>query len=44
VPWSPGEAGTKRRLGSMVGEIEVPDDFDRMGRREIERLFGRIPR
>jgi prevent-host-death family protein len=29
-----------RRLGFMVGEIDVPDDFDRMGRTEIERLFG----
>ena len=28
-----------RRLGFMKGEIAVPDDFDRMGRREIERLF-----
>ena len=29
-----------RRLGFMVGEIAVPDDFDRMGAAEIERLFG----
>lgn len=29
-----------RRLGFMVGEISVPDDFDRMGAAEIERLFG----
>ncbi len=29
-----------RRLGFMVGEIAVPDDFDRMGSTEIERLFG----
>ena len=28
------------RLGFMAGEIEVPDDFDRMGQREIEDLFG----
>lgn len=34
------EAGQQRRLGFMVGEIIVPDDFDRMGSEEIEQLFG----
>jgi len=29
-----------RRLGFMVGQIAVPDDFDRMGKEEIERMFG----
>ncbi len=29
-----------RRLGFMVGQIAVPDDFDRMGEAEIGRLFG----
>ena len=29
-----------RRLGFMEGEISVPDDFDRMGQEEIERIFG----
>ena len=29
-----------RRLGFMAGQISVPDDFDRMGRKEIERIFG----
>ena len=33
-------AKVSRRLGFMSGEIEVPDDFDRMGADEIERLFG----
>jgi prevent-host-death family protein len=28
-----------KRLGFMIGQIEVPDDFDTMGQREIERLF-----
>ena len=28
-----------RRLGFMAGQIAVPNDFDRMGRKEIERLF-----
>lgn len=34
------EASRMRRFGFMAGEIEVPDDFDRMGGGEIERLFG----
>lgn len=29
-----------RRLGFMAGLISVPDDFDRMGKREIEQIFG----
>ena len=29
-----------RRLGFLMGQISVPDDFERMGRKEIERLFG----
>ena len=29
-----------RRLGFMAGQISVPDDFDQMGREEIERIFG----
>lgn len=33
-------AGQVRRLGFMVGEIAVPDDFDRMGSLEVARLFG----
>jgi len=28
-----------RRLGFMTGQISVPDDFDRMGKEEIERIF-----
>lgn len=34
------EAGETRRLGFLEGEIEVPDDFDRMGEAEIEDAFG----
>lgn len=30
----------QRRLGFMAGQVSVPDDFDRMGSREIEQLFG----
>ena len=33
---SPGAA---RRVGFMSGKISVPEDFDRMGREEIEALF-----
>lgn len=29
-----------QRLGFLKGEIEMPDDFDRMGDREIAALFG----
>lgn len=29
-----------KRLGFLKGEIKVPDDFDRMGEREIAALFG----
>lgn len=29
-----------RRLGFLAGQIAVPEDFDRMGSAEIERLFG----
>lgn len=31
---------TPQRLGFLAGEIDVPDDFDRMADREIEALFG----
>jgi len=33
----------KRRLGFMAGQFSVPDDFDEMGRADIERLFGGDP-
>jgi antitoxin (DNA-binding transcriptional repressor) of toxin-antitoxin stability system len=33
-------AGQIRRLGFMEGQIAVPDDFDSMGAKEIELLFG----
>ncbi len=34
------EPGQVKRLGFMAGQIAVPDDFDRMGRAEIEQLCG----
>ncbi len=33
-------AGQIRRPGFMAGQITVPDDFDNMGAKEIELLFG----
>jgi prevent-host-death family protein len=29
-----------RRTGFLGGQIKVPEDFDRMGSSEIEKLFG----
>jgi len=31
--------GKKQRLGMLAGQIQVPDDFDRMGEDEIVALF-----
>lgn len=33
-------ASQVQRLGFMADEIEVPDDFDRMGQAEIEKMFA----
>ena len=36
-----GQSGPKaRRLGFLEGQFLVPDDFDEMGRDEIEQMFG----
>lgn len=32
-------SGPIRRIGFMAGEIKVPDDFDQMGRSDIESSF-----
>lgn len=29
-----------RRVGFMAGQFSVPEDFDRMGSEDIEKLFG----
>jgi prevent-host-death family protein len=34
------EPGQARRLGFLAGQIEVPEDFDRMGEEEILAMFG----
>ncbi|MGD9842132.1 MAG: type II toxin-antitoxin system Phd/YefM family antitoxin [Steroidobacteraceae bacterium] len=39
MPLNAPEAGQAKRVGFMVGQITVPDDFDRMGSAEIEQLF-----
>lgn len=33
------EPKQKKRFGFMAGKIKVPDDFNTMGSREIEKLF-----
>lgn len=33
------QTAVSRRLGFMVGQIKVPDDFDRMDGPEIEKMF-----
>jgi prevent-host-death family protein len=30
----------QRRLGFLMGQFKVPDDFNRMGDQEIDKLFG----
>ncbi|MEK1890722.1 MAG: type II toxin-antitoxin system prevent-host-death family antitoxin [Phyllobacterium sp.] len=34
------DAAPPKRLGFLAGEIHVPDDFDEMGKEDIEKLFG----
>ncbi|QEZ45293.1 type II toxin-antitoxin system Phd/YefM family antitoxin [Cupriavidus oxalaticus] len=34
------EANAVKRLGFLAGQVAVPDDFDRMGAGDIEKLFG----
>jgi prevent-host-death family protein len=40
IPLEATEPQAARRLGFMAGQIAVPDDFDTMGRDEIEGLFA----
>jgi prevent-host-death family protein len=40
TPLSAPTGAQVRRLGFMAGQIAVPDDFDRMGSEEIERIFA----
>lgn len=36
-------AGEMKRLGFLAGQIQVPDDFDRMGDEAISQLFEGKP-
>jgi prevent-host-death family protein len=40
VPIEAEVAPRPRRFGFLAGQIEVPDDFDRMGAEEIATMFG----
>ena len=40
VPFEPVETEPLQRTGFMVGQMTVPDDFDEMGRAEIEAMFN----
>jgi len=43
IPLSDMEPDTTEKLGSMSGEMEVPDDFDSLGTEEISDLFEGKP-
>ena len=43
IALSAPEGGQAKRLGFLQGQLDVPDDFDRMGNTEIEELFGTNP-
>ena len=40
IPLGKKETGTNSRLGFMVGECVIPDDFDQMGSDEIGGMFA----
>jgi prevent-host-death family protein len=40
VPLDTIDATPLKRVGFMVGQMTVPDDFDEMGRDEIEAMFS----
>jgi prevent-host-death family protein len=39
VPLDASPASHVQRLGFLSGRVTVPEDFDQMGKTEIERLF-----
>jgi prevent-host-death family protein len=39
VPVSSEKKPTARKVGFMAGKISIPEDFDSMGKREIEEFF-----
>lgn len=40
VPLTAPDSADVKRLGFLAGQIAVPDDFDRMGEKQIEQMFG----
>ncbi len=36
------DAGERRRLGFLEGQIRIPDDFDRLDEDVIAHLFGTV--
>jgi prevent-host-death family protein len=40
APLAASDAPGPRRRGFLAGQIAVPADFDTMGEREIEAMFG----
>ena len=40
VPVGTPDRKKPKRLGFLSGAFKVPDDFDRMGQEEIDKLFG----
>jgi len=39
VPLEARDTALTQRLGFLKGAVAIPDDFDSMGARQIERLF-----
>jgi uncharacterized protein (DUF433 family) len=37
------DGGQATRLGFLKDQVQVPEDFDSMGSKEIEQLFGKEP-
>jgi prevent-host-death family protein len=40
IPLDAPAASAQKRIGFLEGQFNVPDDFDTMGKEEIERMFG----
>jgi prevent-host-death family protein len=40
IPMDAPDRDQVKRVGFLKGQITVPDDFDQMGRLEIEKMFG----
>lgn len=39
IALSAPESSERRRFGFMAGQIQAPDDFNTLGRTEVEKLF-----